>query len=148
MKCTDIVETCTYIAVSFWMQLFDSPGWLACRLGLAAALCQAYDSTWQVQAHEFNRHQPLQPPLLPPPALAALPATLWLGAAGGSSPPGAFPAAAPSGGVAGGAGGASAGGASAVRSPAGPAPVQSAPFCGNNLFMIKVYRHQCFFVPP
>ena len=37
MKCTDIVETCTYIDVSFWMQLFDSPGWLACRLGLAAA---------------------------------------------------------------------------------------------------------------
>ena len=37
MKCTDIVEMCTYIDVSFWMQLFDSPGGLACRLGLAAA---------------------------------------------------------------------------------------------------------------
>jgi hypothetical protein len=45
MKCTDIVETCTYIDVSFWMQLFDSPGWLACRLGLAAAWCHAYSSS-------------------------------------------------------------------------------------------------------
>ena len=45
MKCTDIVETGTYIHISFWMQLFDSPGWLACRLGLAAAWCHAYSSS-------------------------------------------------------------------------------------------------------
>ncbi len=49
MKCTDILvaEPGTYIDVSFWMQLFDSPGWLAChgRLGLAAAWCHAYSSS-------------------------------------------------------------------------------------------------------
>ena len=40
MKCTDIAEPCTYIDVSsFWLLLFDSPGWLACWLGLAAAAC-------------------------------------------------------------------------------------------------------------
>ncbi len=32
-----MVELCRYTDVSFWLQLFDSPGWLACRLGLAAA---------------------------------------------------------------------------------------------------------------
>ena len=41
MKFTDTAETCTYIDVSFWMQLFDLPCWLACRLGLAAAWCHA-----------------------------------------------------------------------------------------------------------
>ena len=46
MKCTDIVETCTYIDMSFWMLLFDSPCWLAaCRLGLAAAWCHSYSSS-------------------------------------------------------------------------------------------------------
>ena len=45
MKCTDIVETCTYIDMSFWMLLFYSPGWLACRLGLAAAWCHSYSSS-------------------------------------------------------------------------------------------------------
>ena len=46
MKCTDIAEPCTYIDVSsFWLLLFDSPGWLACRLGLAAAWCHAHSSS-------------------------------------------------------------------------------------------------------
>ena len=47
MKCTDITELCTYTDVSFWVQLFDSPGWLACRLGLpvAAARCHAYSNS-------------------------------------------------------------------------------------------------------
>ena len=40
MKCTDIVELGTYTDVSFWLQLFDLPGQLACRLGLAAAWSQ------------------------------------------------------------------------------------------------------------
>jgi hypothetical protein len=39
MKCTDIAEPGTYIDISFEIQLFDSPGWLACWLGLAAAAC-------------------------------------------------------------------------------------------------------------
>jgi hypothetical protein len=45
MKCTDIAEPGTYIDMSFWLQLFlFRPGWLACRLGLAAAWCHAYSS--------------------------------------------------------------------------------------------------------
>ena len=42
MKCTDILELCTYTAVPSWFQLFDLPCWLACRQGLAAARCHAY----------------------------------------------------------------------------------------------------------
>ncbi len=45
MKCTDIAEQGTYIDISFWIQLFDSPGWLACWLGLAAAWCHDYSSS-------------------------------------------------------------------------------------------------------
>ena len=45
MKCTDIAEPGTDIDISFWMQLFDSPSWLACRLGLAAAWRHAYSSS-------------------------------------------------------------------------------------------------------
>ncbi len=32
MKCTDIAETGTYLDISFRVQLFYSPGWLACWL--------------------------------------------------------------------------------------------------------------------
>ena len=45
MKCTDILELCTYTDVPSWFQLFDLPGWLACRQGLAAARCHAYSSS-------------------------------------------------------------------------------------------------------
>ena len=45
MKCTDILELCTYTDVPFWFQLFDLPCWLACRQGLAAARCHAYSSS-------------------------------------------------------------------------------------------------------
>ncbi len=45
MKCADIAEPGTYIDISFWVQLFYSPGWLACWLGLAAAWCHAYSSS-------------------------------------------------------------------------------------------------------
>jgi hypothetical protein len=45
MKCTDIAEPGTYIDISFWLQLFYSPSWLAYRLGLAAAWCHAYSSS-------------------------------------------------------------------------------------------------------
>ncbi len=44
-KCTDIIELCTYIDVSFWFQLFVLPGWLACREGLAAARWHTYSSS-------------------------------------------------------------------------------------------------------
>jgi hypothetical protein len=57
MKCTDIAEPGTYIDISFWIQLFDSPGRLACRqLGLAAAWrhWHAYSSS----SIKFIRHQP------------------------------------------------------------------------------------------
>ncbi len=47
MKCTDcdIVELGTYTDISFWLQLFYLPCWLACRLGLAAAWCHTYSSS-------------------------------------------------------------------------------------------------------
>jgi hypothetical protein len=45
MKCTDIIELCTYTDVSFWFQLFVLPGWLACKQGLAAARCHTYSSS-------------------------------------------------------------------------------------------------------
>ncbi len=45
MKCIYIVEQCTYTDISFWLQLFDSPCWLTCRLGLAAAWCHTYSSS-------------------------------------------------------------------------------------------------------
>jgi hypothetical protein len=45
MKCTDIAEPGTHNDISFWMQLFDLPCLLACRLGLAAAWCHAYSSS-------------------------------------------------------------------------------------------------------
>ena len=44
-QCTYIVQLCTYIDISFQLQLFDSPGWLACWLGLAAAWCHTYSSS-------------------------------------------------------------------------------------------------------
>ena len=43
--CTYIVQLCTYTDISFRLQLFDSPGWLACWLGLAAAWCHTYSSS-------------------------------------------------------------------------------------------------------
>ncbi len=45
MKCTDIMELCTYTDLFFWFQLFVLPGWLACRQGLAAARCHTYSSS-------------------------------------------------------------------------------------------------------
>ncbi len=45
MKCTDIAEQGTHNDISFWMQHFYLPGWLACRLGLAAAQCHTYSSS-------------------------------------------------------------------------------------------------------
>ena len=45
MKCTDIIELSMYTDVSFWLQLFDSPSWLACRQGLAAVRCHSYSSS-------------------------------------------------------------------------------------------------------
>jgi hypothetical protein len=45
MKCTDIIELCTYTDVFFWFQLFVMPSWLACRQGLAAAQCHTYSSS-------------------------------------------------------------------------------------------------------
>ncbi len=33
------------IIISLWLQLFYSPGWLACRLGLAVAWCRSYSSS-------------------------------------------------------------------------------------------------------
>ncbi len=54
MKCRDIAEPGTHNDISFWMQLFDLPG------------CWPVGWDWllpvvtpiQVQAHEFNQHQP------------------------------------------------------------------------------------------
>ena len=45
MKCTDILELCTYTDVPSWFRLFDLPCWLACRQVLAAARCHAYSSS-------------------------------------------------------------------------------------------------------
>ena len=45
VPCTYIVQLCTYTDISFRLQLFDSPGWLACWLGLAAAWCHTYSSS-------------------------------------------------------------------------------------------------------
>ena len=45
MNGTDIVELCTYTDISFRLQLFYLLGWLACRLGLAAAWCHIYSSS-------------------------------------------------------------------------------------------------------
>jgi hypothetical protein len=51
MKCTDIVEFCTYTDISFRMQLLHSAGRLACSLGLAAIWRHAYSSSCtQVQS--------------------------------------------------------------------------------------------------
>ena len=44
-QCTYIVQLCTYTDISFRLQLFYSPGWLACWLGLAAAWCHTYSSS-------------------------------------------------------------------------------------------------------
>ncbi len=41
-ECTYIVEECMYTDISFRLQLFDSPCWLACRLGLAAVWSQLF----------------------------------------------------------------------------------------------------------
>jgi hypothetical protein len=45
MKCTDIIELCMCTDVSFWLQLFYLPCWLACRQWLAVAGCQAHSSS-------------------------------------------------------------------------------------------------------
>jgi len=74
-----------FVRISFWLQLFYSPGWLACRLELA-------DATWchhvitvmpiqvqvpiQVQANKFNWHQPVDLtvfPVRPPPVRLCFP---------------------------------------------------------------------------
>ena len=44
-QCTYIVQLCTYTDISFRLQLFDLPNWLACWLGLAAAWCHTYSSS-------------------------------------------------------------------------------------------------------
>ncbi len=83
MKCTDIIELCTYTDISFWFQLFVLPSWLACRQGLAAA------RLFKFKPHLFNWHQPLVflPPC-PPAFLAGLGAdSATVGTAAGSSPP-------------------------------------------------------------
>jgi hypothetical protein len=54
MKCTDIAEQGTHNDISFWMQLFILPvcwpvGWDWLLLGVTPI---------QVQAHQFNQHQP------------------------------------------------------------------------------------------
>ena len=45
VPCTYIVQLCTYTDISFRLQLFDLPGWLACLMGLAAAWCHTYSSS-------------------------------------------------------------------------------------------------------
>ena len=73
MKCTDIVETCTYIDMSFWMLLFDSPGWLAaCRLGLAAAWCHSYSSSSLIGISLRPCQKPFYHPSRPPLSALAL----------------------------------------------------------------------------
>ncbi len=45
IKCTDTVERCMYSDVSFYLQIFYLPCWLACmqgQQGLAAARCHPY----------------------------------------------------------------------------------------------------------
>ncbi len=86
--------------MSFWLQLCDSPGWLACRLELAASA-----ATWpgvmpvpiqaqvpiQVQANKFDWHQPVVLAVFPaPPAPVRLcfpDLAPGLGVGRGSSPP-------------------------------------------------------------
>ena len=65
MKCTYIIEQCTYTDISFWMQLFDSPGWLACRLGLAAAWSLfkfKHTSLIGISLRPYTSYNPVQPP--------------------------------------------------------------------------------------
>jgi hypothetical protein len=54
MKCSGIVEVCTYTDISFWLQLFFSPpGWpVGCDWLLPGV------APIQVQAHEFDLHLP------------------------------------------------------------------------------------------
>ena len=55
MKCTDILERCTYTDVPSWFQLLICPaGWPVGRGWLLPGVTPI-----QVQAHLFNRHQPL-----------------------------------------------------------------------------------------
>ena len=55
MKCTDILELCTYTDVPSWFQLLICPaGWPVGRGWLLPGVTPI-----QVQAHLFNRHQPL-----------------------------------------------------------------------------------------
>ncbi len=54
MKCTDIIEKCTYTDVSFWFSFFICPaGWPKGRVWLLPGV-----TPMQVQAHLFNLHQP------------------------------------------------------------------------------------------
>jgi hypothetical protein len=64
MKCTDMVELCTYTDVSFWLQLFDSPCRLACRLGLAAAWSLfkfKHTSLISISLRPYASYYPVQP---------------------------------------------------------------------------------------
>ncbi len=60
--------------VNCWFQLFGLPGWLACLLGQPDRLVPGVTP---IQAHEFNRHQPL------PGAACALDAVLVPGRCSG-----------------------------------------------------------------
>ena len=65
MKCTDIIEMGTYADVSFWLQLFYSPGLLACRLGLAAAWSLfkfKHTSLIGISLRSYASYYPVQPP--------------------------------------------------------------------------------------
>jgi hypothetical protein len=65
MKCTDMVELCTYMDVSFWLQLFYSPCQLACRLGLAAAWSLfkfKHTSLIGISLRPYSSFYPVQPP--------------------------------------------------------------------------------------
>ena len=65
LRCTDIVELCTYTDVFFWFQLFDLPCWLACRLGLAAAWSLfkfKHTSLIGISLRPYASYYPVQPP--------------------------------------------------------------------------------------
>ena len=85
LRCTDIVELCTYTDVFFWFQLLICPaGWPVGSDWLLQGVTPI-----QVQAHYFNQHQPSG---LLTPRPVAFTAGLGAGsanagAAAGSSPP-------------------------------------------------------------
>ena len=60
-----MVELCMYTDVSFWLQLFDSPCQLACRLGLAAAWSLfkfKHTSLIGISLKPYASYYPVQPP--------------------------------------------------------------------------------------